>query len=175
MFKKYEVGEFYEEAIGHPEGCYFDITDEGAEMIVYFNSPTPKEIENFKSQNRFEMRLIVLSWIMVFVVKFGSLNWMDSPYTPHLSKRLSGPIPEAHDGKGLSLTVMLFDSATGKLKSFRLISLSEKFTNTIKKESDKLLRGNFDKREYEQSIALLFAKYSTKALVNMTNPGFKIN
>ena len=173
MFTKYEVGNIYAEAIGHIEGCYFDISDDGANLYVYFNRPTEKELENFKSEKRFEIRLIELSDIMMFLVKFGDLNWMDSPYTPHLSKNLTKINFEP--GKGLSLTVMLFDFSSGVLKQIRFISLSERFTATIKKEAENLLNKTFDHKKYLNSLNILFAKYSTNELVKMSSPGFKIN
>lgn len=173
MFKKYEVGNIYSEAKGHNEGCYLDISDEGANLIVYFNRPTKEEIENFKSEKRFEMRLIELSDIMIFLVKFGSLNWMDAPYTPHLSKNLSKLNLEP--GKGLSVTIMLFDTSNGRLESTRLISLSEKFTEKIKKNIDGLMKKNFDKQNYNYSINMVFSKYSTNDLVKISSQGFKIN
>lgn len=51
MLKKYEVGNIYPEVKGHNEGCYFDISDEGANLVVYFNRPTKdeKKISNPKS------------------------------------------------------------------------------------------------------------------------------
>lgn len=173
MFKKYEAGNIYPEVKGHNEGCYFDISDEGANLVVYFNRPTKDEIENFKSEKRFEMRLIELSDIMIFLVKFGSLNWMDAPYTPHLSKNLSKINLEP--GKGLAVTIMLFDTSSGRLESIRLISLSERFTEKIKKNIDYLMKRHFDKQNYNYSINMVFSKYSTNELAKMSSQGFKIN
>lgn len=173
MFKKYEVGNIYPEAKGHNEGCYFDISDEGANLVVYFNRPTKDEIENFKSEKRFEMRLIELSDIMIFLVKFGALNWMDAPYTPHLSQNLSKINLEP--GNGLAVTIMLFDTSSGRLESIRLVSLSERFTEKIKKTIDDLMKRSFDKQNFNYSVNMIFSKYSTNELVKMASQGFKIN
>lgn len=173
MFKKYEVGNIYPEVKGHNEGCYFDISDEGANLVVYFNRPTKEEIENFKSEKRFEMRLIELSDIMMFLVKFGSLNWMDAPYTPHLSKNLSKINLEPE--KGLAVTIMLFDTSNGHLESIRFISLSERFTEKIKKNIDDLMNRPFDKQNFNYSVNMIFSKYSTNELVKMSSQSFKIN
>lgn len=119
------------------------------------------------------MRLIELSDIMIFLVKFGSLNWMDAPYTPHLSKNLSKINLEP--GKGLAVTIMLFDTSSGRLESIRLISLSERFTEKIKKNIDDLMKRHFDKQNYNYSINMVFSKYSTNELAKMSSQGFKIN
>lgn len=138
MFKEYKVGNIYPEAIGHNDGCCFDISDAGADLIIYLDRPTQKELENFKSETPFEIRLLELSDIMLFLVKFGSLNWMDAPYTPHLSKNLTELTLDV--GKGLAVTIMLFDSSCGRLESIRLVSLSETFTEKIKKNIDSLMK-----------------------------------
>lgn len=171
--KKYEVGKVYPEIVGHTEGCYFDIADDGATLAVYFNRPTAKEIENFKSDKKFEIRLLDLSHAMMFLVRFGSLNWMDAPYTPHLSKNLTNIKTE--QGKGLATTIMLFDTSTGKLEALRLVGFSERFTSKIKNSIESLLKCPFDKEQYGMYLSTLFSRYSTNDFVKMATPGFKIN
>lgn len=171
--KKYEVGKVYPEIVGHTEGCHFDIADDGATLAVYFNRPTAKEIENFKSDKKFEIRLIDFPDTMMFLVKFGSLNWMDAPYTPHLSKNLTNIKTE--QGKGLATTIMLFDTSTGKLEALRLVGFSEKFTNNIKNSVENLLKCPFDKGQYGMYLGTLFSRYSADDFVKMATPGFKIN
>lgn len=173
MFKTYEVGKIYTEAIRHSEGCYFDISDTGAKLIVYFDKPTQDEVENFKAEKRFEMRLVEFSEVMMFLVKFGSLNWMDAPYTPYLSPGLSEICTE--EGKGLGVTIMLFDTASGRLESMRLVSLSEKFTERISNAVNELKRKPFNNLAYNNSLNNLFMRYSTDDLVKMSSQGFKIN
>ena len=120
-----------------------------------------------------EMRLAEFSEIMVFLVKFGSLNWMDAPYTPHLSRGLSEIRTE--EGKGLGVTIMLFDTASGKLESMRLVSLSEKFTERISNAVNELRRKSFNNLTYNNLLNMLFMRYSTDDLVKMSSQGFKIN
>lgn len=171
--KKYEVGKVYSEIVGHTEGCYFDIADDGATLAVYFNRPTAKEIENFKSDKKFEIRLLDLSDTIMFLVKFGSLNWMDAPYTPHLSRSLTNI--ETEQEKGLATTIMLFDTSTGRLEALRLVGFSERFTDKIEKNVENLLKRPFDKGQYGMYLNMLFSRYSTDDFVKMATPGFKIN
>lgn len=169
---QYQVGNIYQNAIGHEEGCFFDISDSGGTIIVYFDQPEDYEIENFKANSRFEMRLVNFSNVMMFLVKFGDLNWMDCPYNPHLSKNLNH-FDDAPGG--LAVTVMLFDTRTGKLEALRLISLSNQFTSKIIKDVLDMLQASFDHRSYLIYLNDLFSRYSTNALVKMSTPGFKIN
>lgn len=46
---KYEVGQCIENFKNHEEGVQFDISDDGATMLVFFETPTQNEIEQFKS------------------------------------------------------------------------------------------------------------------------------
>lgn len=173
MFEAYTVGSIYPQAKGHMEGCYFDISDVGGTLLVYFDHPTKNEKEAFKMEERFELRMITMSDIMMFLVKFGSLNWMDAPYNPHLSKNLSGI--QREDGKGLAVTIMMFDTSTGRLESLRLVSLSERMTDEIRKAYKELMARPFERSDYNRKIALIFGKYSTTALVKMAGSGFRIN
>ena len=46
---KYEVGQVIPAFMGHPEGTLFDIADDGATMIYFYNRPTPNEIAQFET------------------------------------------------------------------------------------------------------------------------------
>lgn len=171
MLQKYEVGKTYMEAKGHVEGCRFDISDSGATLIFYYDRPTKMELENFKPEKPFEMRMMEFSNTIIFLLKFGNLNWMDAPYTPHLSKDLT--CLDLREGEGLAITIMLFDTSNGELKQIRLMSLSYEFTMRIKNGIEKLMRMPFDKMSYYNNINRIFSAYSTNALVKMSRPGFK--
>lgn len=80
----YEVGKRYDAAI-RGEGTQFDLADDGAFLAVYFSRPDEKEVAQFGAENPFEFRFVTLQGIMMCVFRIGSLNWMDAPYTPHLS------------------------------------------------------------------------------------------
>lgn len=169
---QYEVGKVYPDVIGHTEGCVFDIADDGGTIIVYFYRPNLNEIQNFKADTRFELRLVEFSNVMMFLAKFGTLNWMDLPYNPHLSKNLT----HFEEGPGgLAVTIMLFDTHTGKLEALRLVSLSESFTEKIRKASYNLLNVPFDRQSYGRYLSSIFERYSTDDIVKLSSPGYKIN
>ena len=127
---KYEVGQVVDNFKWHPEGVHFDIADDGATMIAFFQDPTTEEIEQFKSDKKFEIRFTELYGVIMITVKIGSLNWMDAPYSPHLSENLTKfPLPGTD--QGLGLTLMLVDARTGEIKSIRLIGLSERFSKRL--------------------------------------------
>lgn len=83
----YEVGQVVDKFKNHQEGVLFDVADDGATMIAFFKKPSGNEISQF--QGNFEIRLTELYGIIMMTFKIGHLNWMDAPYSPHLSKHLT--------------------------------------------------------------------------------------
>lgn len=167
----YEVGKCYSSAI-RQEGTVFDLADDGAYLNVFFHKPTEDEIEQFDTGCPFEFRFVVQQNIAMCLFRIGSLNWMDAPYTPHLSKALTRFTFPA-DGEGLSLVISLFDCSTGELKKLRYLSLGTKFTKKFFGEIMELKMKPFSKSEYIASINNIYAKYSTKDLLKFSSPGFK--
>lgn len=173
MFK-YEAGQRIENFRNHAEGVHFDIDDSGATMLVFFQNPTTDEIEQFKSGKSFEIRFLELYGVIMITVKIGNLNWMDAPYSPHLSKNLEKfQIP--NEGQGLGLTLILVDAVTGEIKHLRLLGLSERFTKrlfgVVMEEKIK----EFNLSSYNNSINRIFSAYKTNQIVKLSKDYCKIN
>ena len=161
------VGQVVDSFKNHQEGVVFDITDSGAIMKIFCRRPTQEEMEQFKDGKQFEIRFIELYGVIMITVKIGNLNWMDAPYTPHLSKNLSELQPIGTN-QGLALTIMLIDTATGEIKHLRLIGLSEKFTKQLFKTVAEQKRKPFSVAEYSHNIYRIFSTYSTVQLAKMS-------
>ena len=173
MFK-YAVGDRIEKYIGIDEETRFDIDDEGATLLVFFNHPDKDETEQFKANKTFEIRFCQLRGIIMITSKIGNLNWMDIPYTPHLSVNLS-KFPIINEGQGLALTVMLIDAFNGEIKSIRLIGLSTKFSRELIATSMEEKVKPFNFAEYNSSLDRIYAAYSTKEIVKMSKYYCKIH
>lgn len=166
MFK-YVVGDKIEKYVGMNDSQFFDIDDESATLLVCFNHPDKEEVEQFKSEKSFEIRFIQLKNVIMITTKIGNLNWMDAPYTPHLSKNLS-KIPIVNNGQGLALTLVLVDSSNGEVKAIRLIGLSTKFSQKLLGRIMEEKVKSFDLPEYDLSLNNIFMSYSTKEIVKMS-------
>ena len=98
---------------------------------------------------------------------------MEAPYTPHLSPNLT-KFQLPNENQGLSLTLMLIDTNSGKIKAIRLVGLSEKFTKklfgTIMDEKMK----DFDVSEYDRKRFEICQRYTTKQIANMSSDYCKI-
>lgn len=171
---KYEVGQVIESFKYHSEGVHFDIADEGATMLVFFQNPTAEEIEQFEPGKNFEIRFSELYGVIIITAKIGNLNWMDAPYTPHLSKNLAKfQLPS--EGQGLGLTLILIDAITGEIKHIRLLGLSERFAKRLFGVVMEHKVKQFDKTEYNNSINRIFSTYQTSQIVKMSKDYCKMN
>ena len=171
---RYKVGQIIDSFKYHQEGVQFDLSDDGATMIVFFQNPTHEEIEQFKHGNNFEIRFIELYKVIMLTVKIGNLNWMDMPYSPHLSKNLTKfQIPDK--GEGLKLTLILVNTDNGNLEHIRLLGLSEQFTKKLFEIIMQQKIANFDVVEYSKSLDKIYSKYSTSQIVKLSNEYCKIS
>lgn len=164
---KYEVGQIIDNFKYHQEGVQFDISDDGATMIVFFQNPTHEEIAQFKPGRSFEIRFTELYKAIILTVKIGNLNWMDMPYSPHLSKNLTKfQIP--NKGEGLKLTLILVNTDKGKVESIRLLGLSEQFTKKLFGIIMEQKIDGFDITEYSKSLDKIYSTYLTNQIVKLS-------
>ena len=160
---KYEVGQIIPAFMGHAENVYFNMDNGGATMFVFFQSPTMKEIEQFKSGKEFQIRFVELYDVIMLMAKIGDLF-------PDLTQFA---IPT--EGQGLGLTLILVDATTGQIKSIRLLGLSENFTRKLLGTVIKNAEKPFNINSYNMNIAKIYSQYPTKKLVKMSNDYCKIN
>ena len=171
---KYEVGQTIENFRNHQEGVQFDMSDSGATLLVFFYNPTQDEIEQFKAGKNFEIRFTELYGIIMITVKIGNLDWMDAPYSPHLSRHLTKfTLPQ--NNEGLALTLMLIDAASGQIKHMRLIGLSQKFTQRLFGVAMERKVKEFNGLEYGRTINKIYNLYSTNQIVKMSSDYCVVN
>lgn len=139
----YKVGQVVKEFKNHAEETLFDIADDGASLLVFFKNPTQNEIKQFESGESFEIRMVELLDVMMFTVKIGNLNWMDAPYSPHLSLNLT-TLQMPKENQGLGLTAFLINAANGKIEHIRFLGLSKQFTEYVFKTIEKQMTYEFN-------------------------------
>lgn len=164
----YEVGKQYGFAVGHEEGCYFDLADAGGTILVYMDRPTEKEIKAMRPDQPIKMAMTPFKHLAMMLLKFGDQNWMDAPYTAHLSRQLT-QIPEVGDGEGLLVMIYLFDTSDGHLVSMRQISLSTDLTRLIFRIAKEQRDVPFDEIAYAEELRSVYSKYQTRDLVGMAS------
>lgn len=169
----YSVGQIVEKFKRNKDEVQFDIADDGATLLVFYQNPSEEEVSQFGAGNDFEIRFLEINGVIMITTKIGNLNWMDAPYTPHLSLNLT-KIPIPNEGEGLGLFVILVDAVTGEIKSMRLVGLSEKFTRKLLGTVMNQKMEPFDKTAYFEKISQIYSKYQTKELVSMSSDRCKL-
>ena len=160
----YVVGERYDEMRGR-EGVVVDVADDGINIIIGFNNPTTEELSSVKSNSPFELRLYDYKGVIFFLMKFGSMNWMDAPYNVHLSRNLTELMTPGEDG-GYAIHIMFFDSRTGELKNNRLVSMSNAQSHLLYKLIQEQKGRPFSKMEHDMTIANIYGRMTTKQMLN---------
>lgn len=172
-YSNLKVGAIYPMEIGKAEGVMFDVDDCGIYVKVRFNSPTSKELKQFDSGKPFRMKLLEFRNIIFPLFKFGNLNWMDAPYSVHLSRNLTHlEVPE--EGMGMKMTIVLFDTRTGMLCKCRMIGLSTDMTKKLIEMIQEQKEKPFNKSDYDRNLRGIYATYPTKKLVDMATGSFRL-
>ncbi len=162
-YQKLEVGQLYKSGItNYAEGTKFDFQQSGAALELYFSKPTNDEIQDIK-RGRFEIGFYECGNIIFLLFKFGGWQWMDAPYTVHLSMPFTFEDPEP--GTGYSLNVSLIDAATGILRGIRYVGLSTDFSQKFKDAVNRQKLKTFNLSLYNSEIQQVYGNYSTQDLV----------
>lgn len=158
----YQVGKKLQEDVEHyPEGTRFDLNDEGATLLIYFNSPTKEEIEAIR-KGKMKLAFYAEDEVIMMLFKFENLEWMDAPYSVHLSKNLS-ELNNIDDGMGYGVHTVLVDAKTGIIKAMRLTAMPTKFSRELKARIEEQLKSDY--KDYQMKLNKIIMKYTTKRLL----------
>lgn len=172
-YYNFEVGKPIKEFIGHPDSVLFDIKDTDAMVFVLFNKPTKIELANFKQEMPFEIATSIIDGVIYFTFKFGCMDWMDAPYSPHLSRHLTTfEIPE--ENYGIPLTIYVVDTSDGTVKTMRLIGLGTEFSKHLISTVMEAKMTPYDPAQYHRSIDKTYDTYSSADIRIMSENHFKI-
>lgn len=147
-----------------PDGVRLEF-DRGFMLVCTFSRPTAKEKKAFKSGVA-QFGLAVANDIIFFLSRFGTMSWMDMPFSGHLynDNRMSLlEVPGPTQGYGLH--VMLIDGATGILVHQRLIGLDHDLSMRLREA----IINQPEIPNYGQRLQRTMAQYTTNDLVALAN------
>ena len=173
QISSYEVGKKYPGIIGNRDEVKFDLTDGGAIIPIYMRKPTANEVSQLSEGTSVKMAYVARNNVLIMLFKFGDLNWMDAPYTPHLSKNLTHLPDAVLPDEGLAAHLILFDTSNGELMTQRLFSLRSKLSNDLIREIGKMMEKPFDLEAYKSDIAAAY-RYSTDELVKQSKIIYRV-
>lgn len=157
----YRVGKVYPEFATGEEGPSCAMTDNGLIVVVKMQGITAREEAQFKAGTPMEIRFVSVRGAFFFLFRFGEMDWMDAPFSPHLAPAFK--LDDVADGQGYSCTVMLVDSKTGELRSLRLMGLGTDFCRALKKELGALPA--MPTLDYYYTLDAVIVTYPTATLV----------
>lgn len=173
QINRYVIGEKYPNTIGHNDEIKFDLTDGGVIIPIYMRKPNANEISQLMEGAGIKMAYVARDNVIIMLFKFGDLNWMDAPYTPHLSKNLTHLPGTVSPSEGFSAHLMLFDTSNGELMTQRLFSLRSKLSNDLIHEIRKIVDKPFDLKAYSCDISAAY-RYSTDELVKQAKVIYRV-
>lgn len=159
------------EQICAPSGEYVGLSLDGSGLLlqVRLPKPTAKEKNNFKS-GFFSSKLLVMDNIIFFLTRFGTQDWMDTPYYHNLHVKNPLPVLVPHTHEGLALTVLFIDASTGILQSARLIGLSHEISMQLIKAVNSQV-AIVDPAVHQTHVNSIYQKYSTQDMVELAGVG----
>lgn len=156
-----QVGGYHPNHTG-TEGIKFDFNQAGGIIDIFYNRPTAKEIEQIKS-GKIKVGLCQKNGVIFLLLKLGSLNWMDTPYSVHLSKPYE--LQNVMVGTGYALNLRFADAGSGCIKVLRLFTMPTDISREFKKMVDAQRLLPFDKAEYHRKLTQVTSAYETTTLV----------
>lgn len=161
--KRLEVGKLFKEGkTKYQEGVTFDFDNSGGHLLIKLSNPSKSETSEVK-KGKLSIGLCTYKDIVLLLYKFGSLEWMDVPYSIHLSDEYR--FCDSCNNKGFANYIYLIDANTGILKAMRLVSWNTKFSNVFQKEVEAQKLIDFNAKSYDANLKTLYANYSTKDLI----------
>ena len=148
-----------------PGEICFTMSGGNPTLIIQLPNLTAEEIQSVKSGEA-QFKVIGLDGVIFWLVKLGTMEWMDVPYSPHLDKGIT--IPEIPDGTGLAIQIILVEATTRIVKVLRLITVPTNTSRSFLKKVQYELQQPFNFNEYGLKVQKIYASYSTATLVKMT-------
>ncbi len=160
--QKLEVGKLYQDGLNRiPEGIKFDFNQAGGFLRIVFHSPLDNEIKEIE-QGKIKLGLFEKYGIIFFLIKFGSLSWMDAPYYVGLAK--PDELEKLTDEKtGYAVQIVLIDGMTGLVKVLKLIELPHSMSVRLKELIEK--QRNTQIRDYNAVLSQIYSRYNTEDLL----------
>lgn len=163
--EKLEIGKLYiQDRTYYKEETRFDYTQAGAKLEIFFNRPTIQEIRDI-TKGELRIGFAEVQDIIFMLFRFGKGEFMDAPYTVHLSVPFE--FEELVENSGYGLLITLVDASNGILKGMRLVGFSNEFSKAFRQVVERQKACKFNTRNYDATLNMIFDQYSTADLVNM--------
>lgn len=157
----YRVGQLYnDQRTTWPEAGQYQFRAGGHELLLFWRSPSEREVRDV-ARGDAEFALYVAPPLLVFLYRFGRMDWSDAPYSWHLVPAAERTLPEpAHLAEPHALlSVVLVDAESGIIRSLRALSMQPAFTAALSLAIRDQAAEPWDTARYDAALAELYRRY----------------
>jgi len=149
-----------------PEGTYLEYFEGGPRLTISYHAPTQNEINQIR-RGDCQFRLVPYGQVLFLLSKFGSLNWMDSPFNIQLYTSECRVLnAEFSHGKRYSLVVRIVDGLTGVDCGARLVTWNPEFSSAFHAQVAQQKLQHFESLTYERTLNLAYSAFpKTKSMM----------
>lgn len=165
MLTPYQVGALYNpRRTSYPETGQFNFRSGQHELVLFYRSPTAKEVAEVRSAP-FSIGLFVDLPSIVLLYRLGKSPWSDAPYSWHLVPEAERTLPAVADSAETRalLLVFLVDASTGILRAMRQVTMSPAFTHALHDAIHHQASLPWSSGEYDRHLQGLYRRFPSSA------------
>ncbi len=160
-YTSFSVGQVIPDQIGAPDRNLFDFANDGTILFMTLNNPTPGEIRQIRSGEK-HFRITCFPGMLWLTFKFGTLDWAEAPFSPHLCTQAD--LPRNLNYASNDIHIVLVDSTDGVVKYYERLKFNEALTAALKTGVMLLLAEEFSREEYDMVVKTVQTKYSAEQI-----------
>lgn len=150
----------------HPEGTTYNINYGYHELALFHRNPTPAEKNQF-NQAPAQIALWNNPPVLWIAVKFGALNWIDAPYTIHLTHPDARAMPELKSPEERYTLTMLYVNANGgNIEAIRIATMSPAMSRDFRQIVEQQKAQHHDPNEYDHQVKLTISTTTSTQIAN---------
>jgi len=144
-----------------------DFSESGGELHLFYKTPSEIEVNNIWFGD-IRAALTYIKGIIFIQIKFGKLPWHDMAYNAQISKLNDSlmSLQEMDMRTGCALSIILVDSDTQLVKALRVVALSHRFSQELRKAMNEQLEDTFFiKMAYENNVRTILGNMASNDLL----------
>jgi hypothetical protein len=172
---RYAVGEPYNPAVTRwpetPHLRLFGFEGGGAELVLFFRDPTPREVDAFRT-GRAEYALLTAPHVLALAYRFGDeggdgIPWSDCTWAA--ARQTDPPAAALPAGGRMLVHHLLVDADTGIIVAQRQLTWPAPFADTVRAAVVEQLAARASVHVADAAVNELYRRYPhTDSLVNAT-------
>jgi hypothetical protein len=164
---KLDIGKPYPRPIVYQDGSVFELTNDGAELHLFFGGLTDREIRNFREDPCY-IGLTMSESLIVITAAFGEGMSVEGIYHAGLYPENAAPKelqPGSNPNLRYTIPMFLVDHQTEILKAARVITVCPEYTRLLDQAIRHHRRNPITREEYEAQVKRHYERFTSTAQV----------